>query len=77
MTDAAYRKDVEVALREYERAMEGIGGCGNHGCLIKQPTGMGTNAGCRCWMDKMTWQRALVAARRLRTRLRELNPIAK
>jgi len=23
-------------------------GCGNHGCQIKQPTGMGTNSSCRC-----------------------------
>lgn len=27
---AAYREDVEIALREYERAMNDIGGCGNH-----------------------------------------------
>ena len=23
-------------------------GCGNHGCVIKPPSGMGMNAGCRC-----------------------------
>lgn len=23
-------------------------GCGNGGCVIKKPTGMHTNAGCRC-----------------------------
>jgi hypothetical protein len=23
-------------------------GCGNHGCVIKPPAGMGTNAICRC-----------------------------
>lgn len=23
-------------------------GCGNHGCIIKPPSGMGTNSTCRC-----------------------------
>lgn len=23
-------------------------GCGNHGCVINPPTGMGTNSGCKC-----------------------------
>jgi hypothetical protein len=23
-------------------------GCGNHGCKIKRPVGMGTNASCHC-----------------------------
>ena len=23
-------------------------GCGDHGCIIKKPTGQGTNGGCRC-----------------------------
>ena len=23
-------------------------GCGNHGCLIKAPKGMGTNMNCKC-----------------------------
>lgn len=23
-------------------------GCGNHGCVINPPKGMGTNAGCKC-----------------------------
>jgi len=23
-------------------------GCGNHGCRINPPKGMGTNAGCQC-----------------------------
>ena len=23
-------------------------GCGNNGCIIKHPSGMGTNANCRC-----------------------------
>lgn len=26
----------------------GLDGCGDHGCVIKKPTGMGTNGGCRC-----------------------------
>lgn len=23
-------------------------GCGDNSCLVKKPTGMGTNGGCRC-----------------------------
>jgi len=23
-------------------------GCRNHGCVIKEPTGMATNGGCKC-----------------------------
>lgn len=28
-------------------------GCGNHGCVIKPPTGIGTNAICRCRPDQI------------------------
>jgi hypothetical protein len=32
-------------------------GCRNHGCVIKEPTGMATNGGCKCTprqvMDEM------------------------
>lgn len=55
-----------AAKREFDQAMAGIGGCGNHGCLVKKVVGMGTNAGCRCWQDKITSQRVMRAARRLR-----------
>jgi hypothetical protein len=65
------------ALREYERSLVDIGGCGNHGCLVVKPVGMATNGPCRCWSDKFVAQRVMVAARRLHTRLRELNPVAK
>jgi hypothetical protein len=30
-----------------------LNGCGNHGCVIKQPTGIGTNAICRCRPDQI------------------------
>jgi hypothetical protein len=30
----------------------GIRGCGDHGCLIEKPEGMGTNGGCRCHLDR-------------------------
>ena len=28
-------------------------GCGNHGCLIKAPKGMGTNMNCKCTPEKI------------------------
>jgi len=31
-----------------------LDGCGDHGCLIKKPTGMGTNGGCRCKDNRST-----------------------
>lgn len=34
-------------------------GCGNHGCRIKPPVGMGTNAGCQCnphaFAERLLW----------------------
>ena len=34
-------------------------GCGDHGCVIAPPEGMGTNGGCRCrdWKLKLYIQR--------------------
>lgn len=37
---------------ELEDIYKGIEGCGDHGCLIKRPVGMGTNGGCRCHGDR-------------------------
>ncbi len=36
---------VEI-LQQINRRM--IEGCGNHGCIIKQPRGMATDGPCRC-----------------------------
>ena len=74
---SAWEQAAKIALKEFDDAMTMIGGCGNHGCMIKAPTGMGTNAGCRCWMDKMVAQRAIIAMRRLRKALDTIEPIAK
>lgn len=30
----------------------GMRGCGDHGCVIEKPVGMGTNGGCRCVYDR-------------------------
>jgi hypothetical protein len=73
--DAAYKEDVEIALRAYERALAEIGGCGNHGCIVLAPKGMATNGPCKCWADKFIAQRVMVNARRLHSRLRELKPL--
>jgi hypothetical protein len=36
------------ALAEAVRVVENRTGCGDHSCLFRKPTGMGTNGGCRC-----------------------------
>ena len=30
----------------------GMKGCGDNGCHIEKPVGMGTNGGCRCCNDR-------------------------
>jgi hypothetical protein len=39
---------LEARLREALRLVENRVGCGDHSCLFRKPTGMGTNGGCRC-----------------------------
>ena len=31
-----------------ERELRSLGGCGNNGCVINPPKGMGTNSSCMC-----------------------------
>ena len=38
--------DIRQAIKQLDRQL--TYGCGNHGCRIKPPVGMGTNASCRC-----------------------------
>lgn len=43
----------DVTLAHHDQALlaplfDDITGCGDHGCLIEPPEGMGTNGGCRC-----------------------------
>lgn len=38
-------------------------GCGNHGCRIKPPKGMGTNAGCRCTPEVISTELLHLAGR--------------
>jgi hypothetical protein len=33
---------------ECERWAEDFTGCSDHSCIVRRPTGMGTNGGCRC-----------------------------
>ncbi len=65
---------IEAALNDYNVSLSDIGGCGNHGCYIDPPKGMGTNAGCRCWTDKYTAQRAMLAGKRLAKVIQEVLP---
>ncbi len=60
------------AVREFDRAMADIGGCGDGYCSVTgKAKGQHTNGGCRCSGNKMTAQRAMQAARRLRESLAE------
>lgn len=38
-------------------------GCGNHSCLIRKPTGMGTNGACSCSRNGFAMQRFIRLAR--------------
>lgn len=60
---------VLAALEDFDAAMDRIGSCGDGGCLVERPVGMHTNGGCRCWTNKMTAQRVMAAAQRLRSAL--------
>lgn len=44
---------------------DGIGGCTDGGCVIKRPTGMRTNGGCKCATDKYKAQRMMYAGQKL------------
>jgi hypothetical protein len=60
-------------LRFYDKIMRDIGACGDGYCLVTgKATGQHTNGGCRCWMNKMTAQRVMRAARLLRDDLETL-----
>ena len=50
------------ALEKHKNRMKEIGGCSNHYCTVYDPGGMRTNGACRCWENKMTAQRAMLAS---------------
>jgi hypothetical protein len=44
---------VKYKLQDLQQDVERLAfqlenGCGNHGCVIKSPTGMAPNGGCKC-----------------------------
>lgn len=48
----------ESEIKRICHELAGIGsalifGCGNHGCVIKKPTGQGTNGSCACTRNKI------------------------
>lgn len=53
------------ALGTYDSMRDGIGGCTDGGCVIKRPTGMRTNGGCKCATDKYKAQRMMYAGQKL------------
>lgn len=57
---------MKEALDHFDAVMDAIGGCGDGNCLVKVRGGQHTNGGCRCWTNKHTAQRVMMAARRLR-----------
>jgi hypothetical protein len=38
-------------MTRIEEILESLQGCGDSSCLVKKPTGMATNGGCRCFTD--------------------------
>jgi hypothetical protein len=42
---------------DWEKVRESLTGCSAHVCVIKKPTGMGTNGPCHCLDNKTTVQR--------------------
>lgn len=65
---------LEQALVVFDASMEAIGGCGDGYCMVTGKTkGQHTNGGCRCASNKMTAQRVMGAARRLRDELSKLS----
>lgn len=65
---------VVPALGEYQRLRDGVGGCTDGGCVIRRPTGMHTNGGCKCWQDKLKAQRMMRAGQKLFDNLRQEKP---
>lgn len=53
---------------------EGVQAKRNGGCVIKRPTGMHTNGGCKCWQDKIKAQRMMRAGQKLFDTLRQEKP---
>lgn len=56
---------VQKRLDEYVRLRDGTGGCTDGGCVIKRPTGMHTNGGCKCSHDKYKAMRMMYAGQQL------------
>lgn len=66
---SSYSIGCKDTLNRYESMRDSVGGCGDHGCLIKKPSGMATNGGCRCTRDPLKTQRMMMAAQELFNRL--------
>ena len=65
---------VGTELDAYQRLRDGIGGCTDGGCVVKRPTGMHTNGGCKCWQDKIKAQRMMRAGQKIFDTLRQEKP---
>lgn len=66
---SSYSIGCKDALNRYESIRDNVGGCGDGSCLIKKPSGMATNGGCRCTRDPLKTQRMMMAAQELFNRL--------
>ncbi|CAB3753952.1 hypothetical protein [Paraburkholderia humisilvae] len=58
---------LDTALARYDALMASVEGCTDGGCVIRRPAGMHTNGGCRCTRAAHKMQRAMHAAKDLRT----------
>lgn len=59
---AFYRDGLRKALASLQSepvTLYDIKGCGNHGCQVAPPEGVGTNGACRCCKDPLKMQQVL------------------
>lgn len=60
--------DVDMTRYELRAALEG---CGDNSCMIRKPSGAGTNGGCRCFGERSTFKKVAYMAEQMRRLLDE------
>lgn len=55
--------DMKPEIEALAKRLQELGGCGNGGCVVWEPLGMHTNAGCKCSRDPMLMNRVMHAYR--------------
>jgi len=67
MTDG----ELKEALAAYDGVVTYVGGCSDGNCVVKRPTGMHTNGGCHCYMNKLKMQHVARAGQELSNAVRK------